>query len=132
MSSSVWAQDLQRVFELPGRSAASIAQAAQISLGNVERKTVSDSAISFRAQTHCLIGSGFFAVKLPLNSDVIIEAREGRYRFTVQNAYFPETGALGVKLQDHAADSSTRKSCMDSLELFAAGLHSKIQNYKDF
>jgi hypothetical protein len=123
--------NLQQVFEVPNRSASSIAQSAQMSLGNVERKTVADNILTFRARTVCVIGSGFFAVKLPLASDVVLEAREGRYRITIKDAYFPEA-AMRVTLADHAPDSNSYTSCITGLNLFVADLHSSIIKYRDF
>lgn len=122
--------DHQVVVEAPNKSTAAIIKAAQMAIGSVDNKVVTSDSIVFKAQTYCVKGSGFFAVKIPMRSDVIVEAKDQRFRVTFQDAYFPETG--GIPLSSHSPDSDTRALCIAGFNSFVQGISQRVLSYSDF
>jgi len=103
------AADFQQVYEVPGKTAAQITQAANI-----------------KANTKIQITCSSWGVSLPFSADIIIEAKDGRYRLTLDNVRSLDSGVLLSSLPQ------TQESCSKAMTVYGNKLHTKIANWTDF
>ena len=102
------AGDFQQVYEVPGKTAAQITQAANIKAP--------------KAHITCYS----WGVSLPFVADIIVEAKDGRYRLTFDNMRSLDSGASLASLPQ------TQESCGKAMAQYGNELNKKIANWSDF
>jgi hypothetical protein len=102
------AQDFQQVYEAPGKTAEQIVKAANINKPKMD------------------IVCRSWGVSLVFNGDVIIEAKDGRYRLTFENMRSIDSGASLASLPQ------TQTSCKAAMTTYGDNLNKKINSWKDF
>lgn len=102
------AQDFQQVYEAPGKTADQILKAANINKPKTD------------------IICRMWGNSLVFNGDLIIEAKDGRYRLTFENMRSLDSGASLASLPQ------TQSSCKSAMTAYGENLSKKINNWKDF
>ena len=105
-ATSIQASDFQKVYQV-NHSAADIKTAS----GNID-----DTIIYCR----------MWGTNVPFKGDIILEAKEGKYRLTFDKMRSIESGVLLAELPQ------TQKSCGKAMNEYAEELYAKISNWSDF
>jgi len=118
------AADYQQVVEYKG-TAPQIISAANKAFGAVKTKNVAGDTLTVQAKVDCLGGFSFLPVAIPVYGDIIIEAKDDRYRITFDNMK-AESGYKLTELQDLNSD------CQKSFKEFSTQINEKMASYTDF
>lgn len=102
------AQDFQQVYEASGKTAEQIIKAANINKPKMD------------------VICRMWGNSLVFNGDVILEAKDGRYRLTFENMRSLDSGASLSSLPQ------TQASCKTAMAAYGDNLNKKITNWKDF
>ena len=102
------AANFQQVYEVPGKTQAQIITAANIKTPKVQ------------------IICSSWGVSLPFVADIILEAKDDRYRLTFDNMRSLDSGASLSSLPQ------TQESCGKAMAKYGDELQRKIANWKDF
>ncbi len=142
ISTTAYSQtDYQKVVAVT-KSSTEIVNGVKTNLGtDVKSVEVSGDIIKFKARTYCGNPGGFFSVALGYNTDVMIEAKDGKFRITFMDGHFADNPTFSI--QDHkkgatfmgitqTENSSTYNDCIAGFDRFTNTLTDKIQKYSDF
>ena len=102
------AQDFQQVYEASGKTAEQITKAANINKPKID------------------IVCRMWGNSLVFNGDVVLEAKDGRYRLTFENMRSLDSGASLTSLPQ------TQNSCKAAMTTYGDNLNKKINTWKDF
>jgi hypothetical protein len=117
------AADYQEVFEYKG-SASQIIAAANKAFGAVKTKNVTGDTLTVQTKVDCLVGWPF-KVAMPVYGDIIVEAKDGRYRITFDNMK-ADTGFRLTQLPQLKA------GCDESFKEFSQQINKKMGSFTDF
>ena len=115
------AADYQEVFEYKG-SAQQIISAANKAFGAVKTKSVSGDTLTVQTKVDCDKG---WLGKVTVFGDIIVEAKDGRYRITFDNMK-AETGYTLSQLPQN------KEACEKSFKQFSQQINKKIGSFTDF
>ncbi len=116
--------DYQEVVQYQG-SAQQIINAANKAFGAVKTKNVTGDTLTVQTKVDCLGGFSFLPVAIPVYGDIIIEAKDNRYRITFDNIK-AESGYKLTALPDLNSD------CQKSFKEFSAHINEKMVSFTDF
>lgn len=140
LSTTAFGYEYQTVREIPGKSASDILASWKMSGTTADFKTmqVSDNAIKFRALTLC---GKTWGVRLEMESDVLLEVKDNKYRITFEETRFVDNPDFGMADHKKGAtflgitqkeDSKTYVKCMEGIHNFLDAQDKKIVQYEDF
>ena len=115
------AADYQEVFEYKG-TAPQIISAANKAFGAVKTKNVSGDTLTVQTAVDCDKG---WLGKVTVYGDIIVEAKDGRYRITFDNMK-AETGYTLAQLPQNKA------ACEKSFKEFSQQINKKMGSFTDF
>jgi hypothetical protein len=117
------AADYQEVFEYKG-TAQQIITSANKAFGAVKTKNVNGDTLTVQTKVDCLVGWPF-KVAMPVYGDIIVEAKDGRYRITFDTMK-AESGVALSKLPQMKA------GCDESFKEFSQQINKKMTSFTDF
>jgi hypothetical protein len=115
------AADYQEVFEYKG-SASQIIAAANKAFGAVKTKSVSGDTLTVQTAVDCDKG---WLGKVTVYGDIIVEAKDGRYRITFDNMK-ADTGYTLAQLPQN------KEACTNSFKQFSQQINKKMGSFTDF
>jgi opacity protein-like surface antigen len=118
------AADYQEVREFNG-NAQQIIAAANKAMGAVKTKNISGDVLTVQTKVDCMSGLSFLPVAIPFYGDIIIEAKDGRYRITFDNMK-AESGYTLAQLPQN------KESCEKSFKEFSQQINKKMTSFTDF
>jgi len=140
ISTSAQANEFQTVRDVEGKTAKEIMTAWKMYGTTADFKSMSpaENILKFRVSTIC---EPMYFVKQKLNSDVMIEVKDNKYRVTFEKTSFAENPEWG--LADHKKgakfmgvtqkeDSKQYKKCMAGINNFLDSVDKQIASYSDF
>ena len=140
ISTTAQANEFQTVRNVEGKSAKEIMTAWKTYGTTADFKSMSpsDNILKFRARTTC---EAHYFAKQKLDSDVMIEVKDNKYRVTFEKTNFVDNPDWG--LADHKKgakfmgvtqkeDSEQYKKCMAGINTFLDSVDKQIASYSDF
>ena len=115
------AADYQEVFEYKG-SASQIISAANKAFGAVKTKNVNGDTLTVQTKVDCDKG---WLGKVTVFGDIIVEAKDGRYRITFDSMK-AETGYTLAQLPQN------KEACEKSFKEFSQQINKKMGSFTDF
>ena len=115
------AADYQQVFEYKGTTP-QIISAANKAFGAVKTKNVSGDTLTVQTAVDCDKG---WLGKVTVYGDIIVEAKDGRYRITFDNMK-AETGYTLAQLPQN------KEACEKSFNQFSEQINKKMGSFTDF
>lgn len=119
------AANYQEVFQYNGNPQ-QIISAANKAFGAVKTKSVLGDTLTVQTKVDCLTGFDWLPVAVPMYGDIIIEAKDGKYRIT----FDAMKADSGYKLETLA--QSTKDSCEKSFKEFSQEINKKMNSFSDF
>jgi hypothetical protein len=115
------AADYQEVFEYKG-SASQIIASANKAFGAVTTKNSTSDTLTVQTKVDCDKG---WMGKVTVYGDIIVEAKDGRYRITFDNMK-ADTGYTLVQLPQN------KEACEKSFKQFSAQINKKMASFTNF
>ena len=127
--------DYQKVFDTKG-DPQTIIKKVSAAMGPKYSKEVNGDQLIIRGGYACMIGFSFLPVPLEATVNIIVEAKQDRYRVSfVDTVLHPSRGSEGNPVARMLPDNtltnstaSTQESCKKSLAEFAEEINGKMSN----
>ena len=140
ISTSAFANEYQTVRNVEGKSATDIMKVWKMSgtTANFKFMQPSDNTLKFRALTLC---GKTWGVRLEMESDVLLEVKDNKYRITIEETRFVDNPGFGMADHKKGAtflgvtqkkNSKTYVKCMEGIHNFLDAQDKKIKEYEDF
>ena len=140
LSTTALANEYQTVRTVEGKSATDIMKVWKMTGTTANFKFMEPSAdtLKFVAVTTC---GKTWGVRLAMESDVLLEVKDNKYRITFERTRFEDNPAFGMADHKKGAkfmgvtqkkDSKTYVKCMEGIHSFLDNVDKQINNYSDF